>query len=163
MRNVPSVDKVICLDANVLAKVYLPEPEREAAKALLRKAVQRENTLVGPAFLFAEVLSVFRKRIRRKELAIEIGEGAVRSLLALQMEVVDGSDVYERAWRIAARLDLLVIYDALYLAVAELRQAVFWTADRPLYEKAKGFGYLRLLGQDELGEAVRGADEEESP
>ena len=81
----------------------------------------------------------------------------MRSLLALQIEMVDGAQVYERAWQIAVMLDFPVIYDALYLAVADLRRATFWTADRPLYEKAKHLGFVRLLGQDDVGEGNPGA------
>jgi len=64
------------------------------------------------------------------------------------MEEVTGADVYRRAWEIARALGMPTVYDAVYLAVAELREATFWTADESLYRRVSDRGYARLLRVD---------------
>jgi len=54
--------------------------------------------------------------------------------------------MYRLAWEIAEELGMPTIYDAVYLAVAELRGAIFWTADDKLFARARARPYVRLLG-----------------
>lgn len=131
----------------------MPEPGSEAADRLLAEALERGVDVIGPAFLPVEVLSVLRKHVHRGTVTPEQADRSVASLLVLPIEPVDGREVYDLAWRIAGELSLPVVYDAVYLAVSELRRAEFWTADRVLFEKAKGRGYVRLLGEGANGEA----------
>lgn len=142
----------LCLDASVLVKVYLPEPGSEEAARLLEWALDHDADLLGPTFVLAETLSVLRKHVHRGVVLPDQAEAALNSLFSLSIRQVDGREVYERAWRIAGELGLLVIYDAVYLAVSEINDVPFWTADRELFDRAKDRGYLRLLGQDTFGD-----------
>ena len=135
----------LVLDASVLVKLYLPEAGSEAAEALVDNALATGDDLFGPAFLPAEVLSVLRRALQRGIVSPEQADVAFDSFFSLPIEYVDGREVYERAWRLAVDLDLPVLYDAAYLAVAELRQATFWTADETLTRTAASRPYVRVL------------------
>lgn len=137
----------LCLDASVLVKVYLPEDNSEEADRLLDDALARGTDIVAPSFLLAEVLSVVRRQVYRGILATERADAILERLFVLPIRESDGREVYERAWRLAQELAMPVIYDAVYLAVAELAGATFWTADRVLFEKAGHKQYVRLLGE----------------
>lgn len=143
--------ETICLDASVVAKLFLPEPGSEDAERLFQRALDTGIVLVAPTLLVVEVMSVLRKQARRGHLTLEQAGAAARSLLDLPIEEVAGREIHERAWRLAGDLDLPVGYDAMYLAVAEARGAVLWTADRLLFDKAMQTGYVRFLGRDPLG------------
>ncbi len=45
------------------------------------------------------------------------------------MELIEPTAVVEQAWRLAARYDLTVVYDAWYLALADQFDADLWTGD----------------------------------
>lgn len=137
----------ICFDASVLVKLCVPEPGGEQAKDLLDHALREGRIIVGPSILWPETLSTLRKLVARRMLSTDLADRAAQSLLLLPIEEVSGPEVYRRAWRIASELGLPTLYDAVYLAVAEFREALFWTADRRLAEAARGKGYLRLLGR----------------
>ena len=138
--------RAICLDASVLVKLYLPEPGSESAENLVTRALAQGVDLLGPTLLLTEVLSVLRQNIQRARITRKQSDVAATSLLALPIELVDGVDVHKRAWQIASDLNLPVIYDAMYLAVSELRQAQLWTADRVLFQKAGDKRDLHMLG-----------------
>ena len=137
----------LVLDASILVKLYLPEAGSEAAEALVYNALAIGDDLFGPAFLPAEVLSVLRRARQRGIIPLEQAEVAFDAFFSLPIDYVDGREVYERAWRLAADLDLPVLYDAVYLAVAELREATFWTADESMLHlaRAAGLPYVRAL------------------
>jgi predicted nucleic acid-binding protein len=50
----------------------------------------------------------------------------------LPIEFVDSPEMRSRAWQIADQFSLPTLYDATFLACAELTGAQFWTADRTL-------------------------------
>lgn len=144
------MNRAICLDASVLVKLYLPEPESESAEKLVSLALAQDVDLIGPTLLLTEVLSVLRQNIQRSRITPEQSDAAASSLLALPIELVDGVDVHKLAWKIASDLNLPVVYDAVYLAVSELRQAPFWTADRILFQKATDKQDIHMLGDSDF-------------
>jgi predicted nucleic acid-binding protein len=139
------VADAICLDAGVLLKLVLAEPGSEDADVLVTEALDGKKELVGPAFLFAETLSVLRRRLQQGQIDDEEADEAVEYLLALPVVQMSDPKVYRRAWEIAGQLRLPVVYDSVYLAVAESQGATFWTTDRALFDKAKELSYVRLL------------------
>jgi predicted nucleic acid-binding protein len=139
------VADAICLDAGVLLKLVLAEPGSEDADVLVTEALDGKKELVGPAFLFAETLSVLRRRLQQGQIDDEEADEAVEYLLALPVVQMSDPKVYRRAWEIARQLRLPVVYDSIYLAVAESQGATFWTTDRALFDKAKELSYVRLL------------------
>ncbi len=134
-------------DASVLIKLYLPEIDSEEAQALVSEALLRGDRLFAPAFLPAEVLSVLRRSVKRGLVRTDQAEIGLNSLFSLPLEYVDGKEVYTRAWRLATDLGLPVLYDAVYLAVAELHGAIFWTADEAMLRvtTAARLPYVRPL------------------
>ena len=53
----------------------------------------------------------------------------------------------ERAWEIASEFQFPTVYDATYLALAELSQCEFWTADEKLFMQVRNkLTYVQWLG-----------------
>ena len=139
--------EVLCLDASVVLKLYLPEEDAEEAKRLVRRALMQSEDLLVPPFFLAEMVSTLRKAVHRGRMPREEANEGFTLLMMTPLEEIGGPEVYRRAWEIAEELGMPTIYDSVYLAVAELRGAEFWTADRKLFEKAKGRGFVHLLGE----------------
>ena len=134
-----------CLDTSVVVKVLAPEEGSGEATALLRRIVSGGHRLVAPAFAWAEVGTVLRKKVKAGLLSESEADATWARFLSLAIDYLGDRRIQETAWEIAAKFNLAGVYDAAFLAVSEIsaedrRNAVeFWTADREL---------VRSLGQE---------------
>jgi len=140
----------VCLDSSVLVKLLTPEPGSAAAAQVAAGAAD----LFAPEFAWAEVGSALRKKVRTGALTLDQADQAWGALSALGLTFVASAEVRDRAWRLAVEYGLPTLYDAAFLAVAELAPGgpcPLWTADARLID-AVGSRYrlLRTLGSDEV-------------
>lgn len=148
-------EPAVCLDTSVWIKALTgeePEALSDAAAALLEAACT-DRLVVAPAFLWVEVGSVLRKKLRLGLLTAEEAAATWDAFRALPVTYRDGPDVRARAWELAAAYDLSTLYDAAFLACAEAEAggpATFWTADERLVSQLgdRRPAYVRLLGRD---------------
>lgn len=143
----------VCLDTSVLVKFFLEEEDSGTATALIQAVVEKDQTIVLPAFAWAEFGTVLRQK-QRKQALTDSEAGAVWQKFTgfPGIEYMAGGDVIERAWKLAQDLNLPTLYDASFLAVAEImaehggKAVDFWTADEKLLSLVRGRkNYLRLL------------------
>ncbi|MGB9886209.1 MAG: type II toxin-antitoxin system VapC family toxin [Moorellales bacterium] len=145
--------KEVCVDAGLVLKLVLNEPDSEQAEALFSRWRALGVRLVAPAFCPVEVDSVLRQKAMRPVdaggLTEEQAEIAFAAVQAIPLAVLVEPGQRQRAWELAKTLELPTVYDAHYLALAELRQCEFWTADERLYRKCalKRLAYVRYLGE----------------
>lgn len=152
-----SPGKRICLDASFLIPCVVAEDHSDSALAILERWAAARAVLLAPSFMIWEVGSVLRRKVAQGVLLAEQGRAALDLVLDLPVTSVDGGAVAAAAWRIAERFDLPVLYDAAYLAVAEVEGAEFWTADAELVRRVgRALQYVRLLGRDSAEDAERG-------
>jgi len=77
----------------------------------------------------------------------ERAEVAFYKLQALPIQQISVSGQRKRAWEIAAEFGASTVYDATYLALAELRGCEFWTADQRLFNQVKDkLSFVKYLG-----------------
>lgn len=137
---------MICvIDASVAVKWFVrgaaaaPEDPIDQAIQLLGAAVEGRLQLCQPPHFLAEVAAVLTR--------IEPGT-AVRdldNLAALQIAWAHPTEIYPRAVGLAARLNHH-LFDTLYHALAlETPGAVFVTADRRYFDKARPLGAIAWL------------------
>jgi predicted nucleic acid-binding protein len=130
---------VIVVDASVVA----PALADDGADGDTARARLRGQTLVAPEIVDLEVLSV----IRRAHLAGRLDERrtalALEDLLALDLRRVAHRALLRQAWTHRTNLS---VYDAAYVALAELLDVVLVTADERL-ASAPGLGCrVEVLG-----------------
>jgi len=127
-----------CLDANVVVKVVIEEKLSEEARALVSNAFANKIDLIAPHFFDAEVFGALRKKVYSGDITDEIAEIAFGKLHILPVQLIPTSRLLDRAWEIARQCNLRWLYDAFYVALAESRMCILWTADEELYEAVKG-------------------------
>jgi predicted nucleic acid-binding protein len=88
--------------------------------------------LVAPAFAWAEVGSVLRKKVRLGAITASQAEGFYDDFCQMPVDYLDSDGIRAKTWAIAEQFSLASLYDAAFLAVAELESAEFWTADQSL-------------------------------
>jgi len=151
------VEQVLCLDTSVIIKyLTLEEPVEEAEQAieLIHTAQSDTVQLVAPAFAWAEVGSVLRKKVRTNKLTVSEADSLWQFFATLPIDYIDSQQLRNRAWEIAHIYQLPTLYDAAFLASLEVALAPesatreFWTADRVLLNS---LGSARPAYVKELG------------
>lgn len=133
------------VDASVLVKLFLQEPDSQAARALVGSG----RALLGPEHAAVEVASAMMRRFR--------GGGLTRSeagqaLAAVRQFFLRGSFALTSDWDLLPRaeeiaLDLKhALKDCLYVALAEREKCDLVTADATLLMRAGAqFRFVRPL------------------
>lgn len=124
------------VDASVAAKWLFEEELTSNARALLRA----ERPLVAPDLIFAEVGNVAWKRALKGEMSAQHARVAVRALPQLLSLSVPNAGLLNSALDVALTLEHPV-YDCLYLALAEQREAPLVTADTRLMDRLAERGW----------------------
>jgi predicted nucleic acid-binding protein len=137
-------DRILCLDTSVWIAYLTPDDLQDAATALVVEALREDAGLVAPAFGWAEVGSVLRKKVRAGLIDHRQADAQWRSFQSLPVRTVDTAEVRARAWELAHRFSFPTLYDAAFLACTELAvpsgvERAFWTADQAL---------IRMLGNE---------------
>ncbi len=122
----------VCVDASLAIAWLSWEENTPVANALRYEWRQHSVQMVGPALFHAEVTSAIRKHVYFKRILPEEGEEAFSIYLDIPIKIIDGQEVYRKAWQLAKEFNLPVCYDMQYLAVAELEDCELWTVDRKL-------------------------------
>ena len=127
----------VCVDASVLLKLVVAEPDSDLADALWRSWIRERKLPVAPPLLPFEITSVLRKHVYRGTLHLEEGREALTKALSFDVMIVRPPRLHRAAWDMATRLNLPAAYDAYYLALAEMLGCEFWTADKKLRNMVK--------------------------
>jgi predicted nucleic acid-binding protein len=142
------MDASIVLDTSVVIK-WFRQGEVLASQALaLRDAYLHGQILVSvPSLLAYELANVLRYK---RDLTTAQVEDAVQSLFDMGLEWMPPSATVMRRTVIVAREWDITVYDAVFVALAESRNATFITADEQLARRLEDLPFVRYLG--DLGE-----------
>jgi predicted nucleic acid-binding protein len=131
------VSSLICIDANFGLKLVLPEHDSSKARQLWDEWLERQITLIAPTLWLYEVTSVIRNRTHRSKIAPDLEEETIEFLYSLPIQFTEPVGLHRRAWQLAHQFNRPAAYDAHYLALAEMSQCPFWTADERLYNAVR--------------------------
>ena len=129
---------IYVVDASVVVKWFLPEPDNAAADFLLEQFLNGETGLIAPDLLLVEFASSLWKRVvLRKELTADEATLVYRDLLTMPLSLIATETLAEAAlqWAIKHKHP---VYDALYCTLAIDRQCDFVTADQTMLNKFRG-------------------------
>jgi predicted nucleic acid-binding protein len=134
--------ETVVIDASVIAKWFLEEVYSTNALLLRDKYIAGEIELASPCIMPFEVLNALRySGIYSKDALVNV----VRSLHKYGIELWDLIGAYgQRVVEVAMELDMSV-YDASYVALAEIANAKLVTADEEILTKAEDFIALNHL------------------
>jgi predicted nucleic acid-binding protein len=124
---------MLVVDASVAVKWFVQEPATVDAVALLG----RNDTLIAPELVVAEVVNVLWKHLMRAELERRQVAHVPAALSRTFSELWPVDWLARRALEIAAELRHPA-YDCFYLALAESKDVPLVTADRRLIARLAG-------------------------
>jgi predicted nucleic acid-binding protein len=120
------------VDASVAAKWVVPEDGSECAERLVTGGA----SLHAPAFIFVELANVLWKRMRAGELEEAEATDLMARLRRAPLILWQGEEPLPETLSLAKELDHAV-YDCAYLALALHLDALYVTADRRFWRKAR--------------------------
>jgi predicted nucleic acid-binding protein len=125
-------DKIAIIDASLVVKAILPNPEDTVCRAVLGRL--QGIQLVVPALWVYEITSTFAKAVHFSQLTEEEGRAALNQAFALGVQIIFPDETQSLlAYQWTLKLNRAAAYDSFYLAIAETLEAEFWTADQRLF------------------------------
>jgi predicted nucleic acid-binding protein len=128
----------VCIDASLAVRWVLPTEQDSIADSLLQAWDETGIELIVPPLFDAEITSAIRKHVHLKQLLQRQGEQAYRLYRQLKIMTISPNNLSEIAWRLAVKFNQVRTYDMQYLALAELEDCEFWTADKKLVNSLRG-------------------------
>jgi predicted nucleic acid-binding protein len=133
------------VDANLVIKWYVEEPDSGAARALFWETAE----FAVPDLLFLETASILSKKVRSRELTYEEARRISALIVDGPFDVHSDRELTGEAMRIALEYQVTP-YDASYVALAMKLKTDCATADRKLFEKLRNTAlrdYVTLLAE----------------
>ena len=126
----------VVVDASLAFKWLVSEENSDRAQAISRTWANDGIQAVAPYLMPVEVANALHRRVTRGELTVSDAVRLLEHLLASGIELRDEQDLHVRALRLASQLQQGAVYDAHYLALAEILGCEYWTADERFYRAA---------------------------
>jgi predicted nucleic acid-binding protein len=142
----------IVLDANLVMAFFFPLPYSKPASEQLKVWRRDEAELLAPTLLQYEVNNALHRILAAGVMPPPKARTALQEMQAMGIRFVPPTnELHARAWYWTDRLNQAKTYDAQYVALAELKRANFWTADRRLASGARQVGveWVRWIGESE--------------
>ena len=114
------------------SSVWFADPADEAVRSRWEQWDSEGRQLAAPTLLPYEVANALYRYQKLGYIGTTAVELAFRAALSLPLELHGEPDLHWRALELASRFSLPAAYDAHYLALAELLEGEFWTADEEL-------------------------------
>ena len=134
----------LILDTSVAVKWYLTEELDDQAARLLEAAESGMVEFSAPSTILPELFNALWQRRRRGELTLEEVNQVWRGFVSADPTTLYApEDLMPRATEIVFESGV-IIYDALFLALAEYSGAVMITADKRLLNLLEGTPYAHL-------------------
>lgn len=122
----------VCVDASLVVAWFLPEEFSDEAFALKERWVGEAVELVAPVMLASEVPSTLRQAVYRGRILAGEGDEAFAAFLEMPIRIIQPENLLPRAWEIGKAVNAPRLYDAFYVALADIEDCELWTADRRL-------------------------------
>jgi predicted nucleic acid-binding protein len=142
-------DEIVVVDASLVIKAILPNPEFARCQAALAQLQNRR--LVAPALWVYEITSTLAKAVHFGQLTASEGRLALHQAMSLGVQVILPDETQARlAFDQTLHLKRAAAYDSFYLATAQALEADFWTADQRLVNSFQGKKPTWLHALDEV-------------
>ena len=135
-----------CVDANIVVSLCIREDFSVPANELWTAWSISDTTVVGPPLLIAEVASVLRKSVYFGRITADEGDLAFEALSQLPISINRNPELPRVAWELARRFNRPNVYDAFYVAAAQIEGCDLWTADRRMVNSFR-LPNVRLLDE----------------
>ncbi|KXA94717.1 hypothetical protein AKJ36_02345 [candidate division MSBL1 archaeon SCGC-AAA259I07] len=135
---------LLVLDASVVTKWFKKEKFTDAALKIREEFRKGEHELIVPDLVLYEISNAMRYD---ESFTPEMIKDSQDSLMDMEMEIVTPTrEILKNSVDIAEEREI-TIYDASYMALAELIEATLITADGKLFEEIKDMSFVQFISE----------------
>jgi predicted nucleic acid-binding protein len=131
------VNNYVVVDASLAIKWVLKEPYADEALALAGEWADTETRPAAPCLLLAEATNVLHRRAVLGHISPGQAKELLTGLLDMGIEIRENPQIHLRALELAHQLQMPAVYDAHYLALADILGCDLWTADERFFNLVK--------------------------
>ena|SRR2546428_5873596 len=130
----------VVVDASIVLKWVLEEPDSHVAQALLAEWIDKETALLAPGLLVYEITNSLYRKARKGEITFEEAELSLRKILltGLEFDFSEDPNLSLKVIELAKRFNLAATYDLYYLALAQREGCELWTSDTKMWRAIGG-------------------------
>lgn len=138
---------MICVDASLAAKWIFPEDFSDKALAMVTECAEIGERMVAPPLLSIEVTNIIRQRMLRNHLTLDEAKKLLEQFFGFATTIASPAGLSETALTLADAHNLPAVYDAHYLALAQLLGCDLWTDDQRLLRALGGkLTFVKWIG-----------------
>jgi len=138
----------VVVDASIAVKWLVEEVYTEAAVGLVDSWAQQGVQLAAPYLMPVEVANALFRKVAHRELSSDTATLLLDRLMAIGIALREPRGLHIRAMELAFQLHQSAVYDAHYLALAEIMGCELWTADERFFRTASAqFSNLHWIGE----------------
>ncbi len=127
-------DDSVCVDASFAIKLLVDESDSAEAMVQWETWVKNGTMIYAPRLFVWECANAVRRAVVQDRLPATEAVDALQRLTGIDVDLVNVEDDVVRVYRsFVAKYDMPAVYDATYLAVADMLGCELWTADKRLY------------------------------
>jgi len=137
----------ICIDASIALQLILPATKSGFADTLFKKWDDSGIQIISPPIFDIDITTIIRKLMQMKLLTPQQGEQAFQHYQLIGINIINPPSLIQTAWDMTEKYFPAHVSDLHYLALTELVNAEFWTANPRLYSSLKDKNpRVRFLG-----------------
>ncbi len=133
---------MIVLDASVILKIFLEEPDSKLAYPLIEGHITGKEKIAAPELLYYELANVLATKT---SLSLKSASSAFTEIFNLEIETFTlGVEEILSSISLSHKCKISV-YDSSYLILADRLSCNFITADERLFNKTKDMKFVKLF------------------
>ena len=142
---VSGVDLLV-IDANIAVKWVTDEPDHDIAISLYNDTIRSGRAIVTPYHFDGEVANAIWRKAFRGLISLDAAFLALDAFGSFETVALAPDGLLRTGFEISRSLGAAAVYDALYVALAEIVGCELWTADSRLLNAASALPVeIRLL------------------
>jgi len=135
---------IAVIDTSALLRLFIPDgPIPDGLESFFRGVESGTNVAIAPELLIVEAVNVVVKKQRRDELTADEAAALISLLHQMPIRYFSHHSLFNSIYQISQETGLSA-YDSLFLALAQDRGAVLFSADDRLLMEAGKRGLLYL-------------------
>ena len=128
------MNKRVVVDASLATKWLVNEVHTDKAFALARSWARSGIQPMAPYLMPVEVANALHRRVTSGQVSLGVATRLLESPVDSGIELREPVGLHHKAVKLASRLRQGAVYDAHYLALAEILDCELWTADQRFYQ-----------------------------